>query len=378
MSRIYLSPPDVGPVDREAVAAAMNSAWVAPAGPFLAEFESAVTEIVKGKYAVALNSGTAALHLALKLLQIGPGDSVICPSLTFAASANPIVYCGAEPIFIDSEERTWNMDPALLEDALSEADNAGKLPKAVIVVHLYGQCADMEPIVALCARYDIPLIEDAAEAMGATYRGKPAGSFGDYSFFSFNGNKIITTSGGGMLLTSSNKDREHALYLATQAKEPTLYYEHVAVGYNYRLSNVLAALGVAQLSDLARRIDVRRKHYEAYSTMLADCEGVSMMPIVDSDEVNYWLSCIQVDAEISGRSRDAVIQALSDAEIEARPVWKPLHLQPVFKECRVYGGVVSEKLFEKGVCLPSGSSMSSEERERVMVVLRACFQTTQR
>lgn len=244
MPRIYLSPPDISTRDHAAVDAVLTSNWVAPVGPDLEAFESAVAQLAERQYAVALNSGTAALHLALQLLNVQPGDSVICPTLTFAASANPICYCGADPIFVDSEPRTWNMDPVLLELELGERAASGELPKAVIVVHLYGQCADMDPILAVCERYGIPVVEDAAEALGASYKGRPAGGMGAFSFFSFNGNKIITTSGGGMLLADKGSWIDRARFLATQAREPVAHYEHRELGYNYRLSNVLAGLGL--------------------------------------------------------------------------------------------------------------------------------------
>ncbi|ADE54681.1 DegT/DnrJ/EryC1/StrS family aminotransferase [Coraliomargarita akajimensis] len=364
MPRIYLSPPDIRPEDHQAVDAVLSSNWVAPVGPHLAAFEQAVCERMGRSHAVALNSGTAALHMALQVLEIGPGDAVICPSLTFAASANPICYCGAEPVFVDSEPRSWNLDPTLLEQALKERDDI----RAVIVVHLYGQCAEMDPIVELCRQYGVSLIEDAAEALGASYKGRPAGSFGDLSFVSFNGNKIITTSGGGMLLADKAEWIQQALYLSTQAREPVLHYEHTAVGFNYRMSNVLAGLGSAQLKDLDRRVAVRRAHYDAYAEAFADIDELSMMPLRDADACNYWLSCLTVE---SGPQQ--VLDALAAAEIEARPLWKPLHLQPVFEGCVLYGGAVAEDLFARGVCLPSGSSLTEAERGEVIRIVRSCF-----
>jgi pyridoxal phosphate-dependent aminotransferase EpsN len=373
MPRIYLSPPDISSKDHAGVDAVLSSNWVAPAGPHLTAFEKALAERTGREYSVALSSGTAALHLALLVLGVGPGDTVICPTLTFAASANPICYCGAEPVFVDCEPRTWNMDPDLLELELQERAAAGTLPKAVIVVHLYGQCAEMQPILEVCHRYAIPLIEDAAEALGATYQGRPAGSMGQLSFFSFNGNKIITTSGGGMLLADTAAWIEKARYLSTQAREPVVHYEHKEVGYNYRLSNVLAGLGLTQLEDLDRRIVVKRAHFEAYREALGALPGVDFMPITDPDAANYWLTCLTVDPEQSGTSRDAIIAALEAANIEARPLWKPLHMQPVFKDCESIGGECAETLFTNGLCLPSGSQMSNEERSRVVAIVYSCF-----
>jgi dTDP-4-amino-4,6-dideoxygalactose transaminase len=365
MPRIYLSPPEISPQDHAALDVVLTSNWVAPVGPDLAAFESALSQRVQRQHAVALNSGTAALHMALQVLGIGPGDAVVCPTLTFAASANPICYCGAEPIFVDSESSTWNMDPELLEQVLLERTDV----KAVIVVHLYGQCAAMDALVALCEQHGVPLIEDAAEALGARYRGQPAGSFGALSFVSFNGNKIITTSGGGMLLADTPEWIEQARYLATQAREPVLHYEHKAIGFNYRLSNVLAALGCSQLADLDRRIATRKAHFEAYRAALSDLPGVEFMPICASGEPNYWLTCLTTHQV----SRDVLLDALQAQSIEARPLWKPLHQQPVFADCTVVGGAVAEQLFEQGLCLPSGSSLSDEARDQVIATVRACF-----
>lgn len=375
MPRIYLSPPDISTRDHAAVDAVLTSNWVAPVGPDLGAFESAVAELAERQYAVALNSGTAALHLALQLLNVQPGDSVICPTLTFAASANPICYCGADPIFVDSEPRTWNMDPVLLELELGERAASGELPKAVIVVHLYGQCADMDPILAVCERYGIPVVEDAAEALGASYKGRPAGGMGAFSFFSFNGNKIITTSGGGMLLADKGSWIDRARFLATQAREPVAHYEHRELGYNYRLSNVLAGLGLSQLDDLSRRIAAKRAHFEAYRAALGELPGVRFMPIEDPDAANYWLTCMTIDPVDGGSSRDAVIAALEAADVEARPLWKPLHMQPVFQDCASIGGECAEGLFATGLCLPSGSALSEADRSKVIEGVRACFVT---
>jgi pyridoxal phosphate-dependent aminotransferase EpsN len=371
MPRIYLSPPDISERDHASVAAVLTSNWVAPVGPALDSFEAAVAERVERAHAVALNSGTAALHLALQILGIGPGDAVACPTLTFAASANPVCYLGAEPVFVDSEHRTWNMDAERLREALQSRRDI----KAVIVVHLYGQCAEMEAITALCREFDVPMVEDAAEALGASYRGQPAGSMGALSFFSFNGNKIITTSGGGMLLSDDASYIDRARYLAAQAKEPVRHYEHKAVGYNYRMSNVLAGLGQSQLTDLDRRIVARRKHFEAYQSALGDLPGVAFMPIAEPDAPNYWLTCLTLQPKTSGCSRDELIEALEAVDIEVRPIWKPLHLQPVFAARQVFGGEVAEDLFQRGLCLPSGSSLSTEERNRTINVVKSYIQS---
>jgi len=370
MARVYLSPPDLRSQDYAAVESVLDSNWIAPVGPELEAFERAVAARAGRSHALAVNSGTAALHLALKVLGVGPGDRVICPALTFAASANPICYCGAEPVFVDSESQTWNMDPGLLEEALGTMEKEGKGAKAVIVVHIYGQCADMDAIAEVCERRGVPIIEDAAEALGASYRGRAAGSFGVLSFFSFNGNKIVTTSGGGMLLGDEAALVQRARYLASQAREATPHYEHRAIGYNYRLSNLLAGLGRSQLADLDRRIAVRRGHFEYYCRELGGVDGLAFMPLADPDAVNYWLSCLTVDVERCGADPNALIGALEEEDIEARPLWKPLHLQPVYREARAFGGSVAERLFERGLCLPSGSDLSEPDRRRVVEVLK--------
>ena len=366
MPRIYLSPPDISAHDHASVDAVLTSNWVAPVGPALNAFETAVAKRAQRTHALALNSGTAALHLALQILGIGTGDAVICPTLTFAASANPICYLGAEPVFIDSEPRTWNIDPDLLEEALQTRNDI----KAVIIVHLYGQCAEMDRILELCSTYNVPLIEDAAEALGASYHGRPAGSMGAFSFFSFNGNKIITTSGGGMLLANDSSHIERARYLATQAREPVAHYEHKAIGYNYRMSNLLAGLGNSQLADLDRRIAARRAHFNAYTETLGDLPGIQLMPIAEPEAANYWLTCLTIDPATSGSSRDQILKALAAADIEARPLWKPLHMQPIFKDNTCFGGQLAASLFAHGLCLPSGSSMSDSERQRVIDTIK--------
>ena len=374
MNKIYLSPPEIRPEDSTAMQAVMDTGWIAPVGPELDAFEKDLSELIGCSNACAVNSGTSALHLALLALGVEVGDRVICPSLTFAGCAFPILYCGAKPVFIDSEIETWNMDPAHLEVAIKESIDVGIKPKAVIVVHIYGQCAKIERIADICKQYGISLIEDVAEALGASFNGKPAGSFGDLAFFSFNGNKIITTSGGGMLLSDSNKLVEKARYLAHQAREPAIHYEHKFVGYNYRLSNVLAALGRSQLNDLDRRIKCRKNHYQTYTKALASLNGVSFMPIYSLGEPNYWLTCLTIDPDLAKRNRDQIIKLCEAELIEVRPTWKPLHLQPVFKSANYVGKNVAEDLYINGLCLPSGSNLSESSRDRVIAVLRNALQ----
>jgi dTDP-4-amino-4,6-dideoxygalactose transaminase len=345
---------------------AIASGWIAPLGPHVDAFEADVCARIDMPHAVALSSGTAALHLALEVLGVRRGDEVWMSTLTFAATANAALYLGATPVFIDSEPSSWNMDPALLAQALDDAARAGNLPKAVIVVDLYGQCADLEPIAAACRKHGVFLVEDAAEALGATYRGRPAGSFGDLSILSFNGNKIITTSGGGMLLGRRKEWTDRARYLATQARSPARHYEHVSIGYNYRLSNLLAAVGRAQLADLDRRVVARRAINAAYRKELGDLPGWRFMPEAAYGTSTCWLTCATVE---SGPL--AILDRLEQADIEARPVWKPMHMQPVFKGARVIGGEVAERLFRDGLCLPSGSNLRNDDLRRIVELIRA-------
>lgn len=370
MKRIYLSPPHLGPAELELVKDAFASNWIAPLGPHVDAFEQDLAQLVGVPHAAALSSGTAAIHLALQLLGVGPGDTVVCPTLTFCASANPIVYQGAAPIYIDSDRATWNIDPNILRDALRDLDHQRRLPKAVICVDLYGQCADYEPILESCARYEVPLIEDAAEALGATYRSKMAGGFGTCGVFSFNGNKIITTSGGGMLVADDLKFIERARFLATQARDPAPHYQHSVIGHNYRLSNILAAIGRGQLRVVGERVAARRRIFAQYQAALQDLPGIAFMPQAPYGQGNAWLTCITVDPGQFGASRHDILQALEAANIEARPIWKPLHLQPVFAGCAYRGGMVAEALFEQGLCLPSGSAMTDADLERVIDVIR--------
>ena len=371
MARLYLSPPDLAGTEAELLLDAVRSGWIAPLGPHVDAFEAEVCARLEMPHAVALSSGTAALHLALILLGIGPGDEVWLSTLTFAATANAVRYVGATPVFIDSERATWNLDPAILATELDAAARRGALPRAVIVVDLYGQCAELLPIVAACKRHGVPLIEDAAEALGARYHGRPAGSFGDLTALSFNGNKIITTSGGGMLLGRDAKQIERARFLATQAREPARHYEHAEIGYNYRLSNLLAAVGRGQLADLERRVDARRAINTSYRRALGELPGWTFMTEAAGHHATFWLTCATIDASAFGADRDAVIDQLTAADIEARPVWKPMHLQPVFAGCKAFGGATAAALFANGICLPSGSGMSQADVVRVVDVVRA-------
>lgn len=370
MKRIYLSPPHLGPDELELVKEAFASNWIAPLGPHVDAFENEFAAAVGVSHAVALSSGTAGLHLALRLLQLRPGDEVLCSSLTFCASATPIVYEGGRPVFIDADGATWTMDPELLAEELRSCAARGRLPRAVIVVDLYGQCADYGRILPVCAEYNVPVIADAAEALGATYRGNMAGAFGKMAVFSFNGNKIITTSGGGMLVSEDAALAERARFLASQAKDPAPHYQHSVIGYNYRLSNVLAAIGRGQLRVLPERIAARRRNYEFYRESLGDLPGIAFMPRARYGVPTCWLTCITICPESFGATREEVRLALEAANIDSRPVWKPLHLQPVFASYRVQGGDVARDLYERGLCLPSGSNLTREDLERVCRVIR--------
>lgn len=363
---IYLSPPHMGPDERKLLLDAFDSNWIAPLGPHVEAFEHELASRAAVPHAAALSSGTAALHLALQLVGVGRGDDVIVSSLTFAATANPVTYLGARPVFIDSETKTWNLDPDLLEEELETRRRDGRpMPKAVVVVDLYGQCANYTRLEPLCARYGVPLIEDAAEALGATWNGKPAGGFGVLGVFSFNGNKIITTSGGGMLVGSDKALIDKARFLATQARDPAPHYQHSQVGYNYRLSNLLAAVGRGQLRVLDDRIAARRRNRAFYERAFADVPGVRFMPVASEGTWNGWLTVIVVDPKAFGATREQIRVALEKENIESRPVWKPMHLQPVFADCPMRGGAVSAAIFEDGLCLPSGSSLTLAELERV-------------
>ncbi|NDJ14198.1 MAG: aminotransferase class I/II-fold pyridoxal phosphate-dependent enzyme [Acidobacteriia bacterium] len=343
---------------------AFSKNWVSTVGPNLTAFEADFSRLV-GQPAVCLASGTAAIHLGLQLLGVGPGDEVFCSTLTFAASANPIRYLGATPVFIDSDYATWNMDPVVLEQAFQARAATGKLPAAVVVVDLYGQCADLDPILKICGRYGVPILEDAAEALGATYKGRPAGTFGDISVFSFNGNKIITTAGGGMLVSPDARLVEKARFLATQAKDPGLAYEHSEIGYNYRMSNVLAGIGRGQLEVLELRVNQRRENFARYKAAFSGVPGLEPMPEAPYGRSTNWLSCFLVDSRTFGCDRDELIDFLDEAGVETRPVWKPMHLQRVYAGYPCFGGAVAEDLFRRGICLPSSSSLAAGQIDYV-------------
>ncbi|HEX2302784.1 MAG TPA: aminotransferase class I/II-fold pyridoxal phosphate-dependent enzyme [Gaiella sp.] len=371
MARIYLSPPHVNGREGELVAEAIASNWIAPLGPHVDAFERELAAIVRIDNAVALSSGTAALHLALVVLGIGEGDEVACSGFTFAASANAITYTGATPFFVDADEATWTIDPALLDRAMAERRDAGARVRAVVAVDLYGQCCDYDAVREVCERHDVVLVQDAAESLGATYRGRPAGGQGALAAFSFNGNKIITTSGGGMLVSPDRDLVEHARKLSTQAREPVAHYEHAEVGFNYRMSNILAALGRAQLESLLERVAIRRRIRDRYRELLEGVPGIAFMPEAPYGTTNAWLTCIVVDPEAFGADREAIRLALEAEDIEARPLWKPMHLQRIFASHRSFGGDVSARLFERGLCLPSGSALTEEQQDRVVATLLA-------
>ena len=371
--RLFLSPPHPDGRERELLIQAYESNWITTLGPHVDAFEQGMCEKVGVGHAAALASGTAALHLALVMLGIERGEEVLCSNLTFAATANAIVYCGATPVFIDSNRESWNMDPELLAEELDSCARKGKLPQAAFVVDLYGQCAEYGRIDEVCLKYGVPIIEDAAEAMGATYNGTFAGKFGVMGVFSFNGNKIITTSAGGMLVSDNEEYIKRARFLSTQDRDPAPHYQHSHIGYNYRLSNLLAAVGRGQLERLDEKIARRRAINDFYRNALQDLPGLEFMPEAPYGKSNCWLTVILITPQEFGADREAVRLALEKENIESRPIWKPMHLQPVFKDCRVRGGEVSEDLFERGLCLPSGTQMTDEDLERVVNVLKHCY-----
>jgi len=364
---LHLSPPDVGAVERKLLLEAFDSGWVAPAGPDLTAFEDEVASLLGVRAAVALSSGTAALHLALLVLGVRAGDKVVVPSLTFAATANAVRYLDATPLFVDSLAATWTLDPEMVADELGARATSGRpLPKAVVAVDLYGQCADYDALLEVCDRYEVPLVEDAAEALGSTYRGCAAGTFGTAGVLSFNGNKIITTGGGGMLVTDDDALARRVRYLATQARDPVPHYEHQTVGYNYRLSNLLAAVGRGQLSSLADKVAARRATNTLYREAFAGVPGLEFMPVAGYGESNCWLTAVTVDPAAFGATRDDIRTHLESLRIESRPTWKPMHLQPAFRGCTMRGGEVSEDVYARGLCLPSGSGLSDNDRARVV------------
>lgn len=365
-SRIWLSSPHMGENERKYVEQAFDTNWIAPLGPHVDNFEKSIGDYSGIDHVAALSSGTAALHLGLILFDTKPGDYVLCQSMTFSASANPIAYMGAHPVFIDSEEDTWNMDPNALEDSIKQLRSKNKTIKAIIPVHLYGMPAKMDEIMAISNKYDIPVLEDAAEALGSTLNGKNCGSFGHLGVFSFNGNKIITTSGGGALASNNKEWIDKSRFLATQSRDQAPHYQHSEIGYNYRLSNVLAGIGIGQMEVLDDRVAARRKNYEFYSEVFADMEGISLLPETEGAFSNRWLTTALVDPDKNNgiSTHDIRIHLLED-NIESRPLWKPMHMQPVFDECAFFGSGVSEDLFNKGLCLPSGSNLTDGERNRI-------------
>ncbi len=369
MSRIYLSPPHVTLDERQLLLDAFDSNWIAPLGPHVDAFEREFADVVGVPYAVALSSGTAALHLALHTLGVGAGDEVVTSTLTFAATANAITYVGAAPVFLDVDPATWTLDPALLHEELASRARRGRQVKAVIAVDLYGQCCDYNLVAEICARHGVALIEDAAEALGATYGSRQAGTFGDCAAFSFNGNKIITTSGGGMLVTARRDLADAVRHLSTQARDPAPHYEHSAIGFNYRLSNLLAAVGRGQLKHLPEKLARRRAVSDDYRRALAARPGVEFMPEAAYGRPNHWLTCIIVTPGLFGASREGIRLELERGDVESRPLWKPMHMQPVFRTCVMRGGAVAERLFELGLCLPSGTALTRADLDRVQSII---------
>lgn len=374
-SKIWLSSPHMGGNELKYVHEAFDANWVAPLGPNVDGFEKDLENFLDADVKVAvLSAGTAALHLALIECGVEHGDEVICQSMTFSASANPIAYCGATPVFIDSEKETWNMCPVALEEAVQDRISKGRKPKAIIVVHLYGMPAKMDEILAVAAKYEIPVIEDAAEALGSTYKGNACGTFGRFGVLSFNGNKIITTSGGGALVCHTQEDKDKTVFLSTQARDNAPHYQHSHIGYNYRMSNIVAGIGRGQMEVLNDRVEARRTMHDFYTELFKDIDGVEVFSEPDADFYsNHWLSAIVIDESITGKNREDLRLAFLEDNIESRPLWKPMHMQPVFAEAPYYGGTVAETLFENGLCLPSGSNLSDDDRMRIKMKIRQVF-----
>ena len=370
-SKIWLSSPHMGGGEMKYVQEAFDQNWVAPLGKNVDEFENAIQEFIEeDKFVAALSSGTAALHLALIQLGVGYGDEVICQSFTFSASANPIKYLGANPVFVDSDPVNWNMSPFFLEEAIKDRISKNKKPKAVIVVHLYGMPALMDEITAICSKYEIPLIEDSAEALGSTYKNKKCGTFGDFAILSFNGNKIITTSGGGALVGPTKETKEKTIFLSTQARDNAPHYQHSEIGYNYRLSNICAGIGRGQMEVLSDRIQQRRAINDFYKDVFSNIDAVNLFSEASSDFFsNHWLSSITIDKKVTKRTNQELMAAFAEENIETRPLWKPMHLQPVFNDCQYYGETVSEELFTAGLCLPSGSNITNDDKNRIYEVI---------
>lgn len=371
LKKIWLSPPHMGGNEETYVKEAFDTNWIAPLGPNVQQFEKSIEDFVRNDvHAACLSSGTGAIHLGLEILGVGQGDEVICQSFTFAASANPITYLGASPIFVDSEQETWNISPILLEDAIKDRMDKGKKPKAIVAVHLYGMPYKVDEVHAIARKYEIPVIEDSAEALGSSYRGFNCGSLGEIGILSFNGNKIITTSGGGALLCKDLKIKEKAIFLATQARDNAPHYQHSHIGYNYRMSNVLAGIGRGQMEVLEKRVRARRQNFEFYKENLSGLPEIEFVNEPDGSYSNRWLSCILTP---SFEMREKIRIALENENIESRPLWKPMHLQPVFEKCISFVNGVSEDLFDRGLCLPSGSSLEVEDMERICGIIKNLF-----
>lgn len=376
--RIYLASPHMGGLEEVFVKEAFDTNWIAPLGANVDGFEKELSEYVGSKTGAALASGTAAIHMALKAVGVKKGDKVFCSSLTFAASCNPIIYEGGIPVFIDSEPESHNMSPVALEKAFKAYEEKGEMPKAVIVVNLYGQSADMDKIIEICKKYNVPIIEDAAESLGATYKGKYSGTFGEYGIYSFNGNKIITTSGGGMLVSNNEEGIAKVRFWSTQARDKARHYEHTELGYNYRMSNIVAGIGRGQLRVLEDRIAKKKEIFETYKEAFKEIEDIEMMPVCEYGEPNYWLTTITLNENSKVKPLD-IILALEKENIESRPIWKPMHIQPYYKEYDFYSHndeeeiSVSEDIFNRGVCLPSDTKMTKEEQERVIKIIKVLF-----
>ena len=370
--KLWLSPPHMSGNELKYIQQAFDTNWVAPLGPNVDAFEKEICTYLGANQAAALTSGTAAIHLALVILGVKSGDEVICQSFTFSGSANPILYQQAKPVFIDSEGDSWNIDPNLMEIAIKDRIENGKKPKAVIAVHLYGQPAKLKEIVTICKRYEIVLIEDAAEALGSEYNNAKAGTFGEFGILSFNGNKIITTSGGGMLI-SNDHNVNKAKFLATQARDDAPHYEHTEIGYNYRMSNILAGIGRGQMQVIEERVMQKRNIFNFYKENIENLPGLEFQPELAGTKSNHWLTAITIDPEIAGIDREKIRLALVDKNIDSRPLWKPMHMQQVFKLASKYENGTSEKLFQNGLCLPSGTALTKEDIDRVCNVIKSCF-----
>jgi dTDP-4-amino-4,6-dideoxygalactose transaminase len=375
--KIYLASPHMGGMEEGFIKEAFDTNWIAPLGPHVDAFEKELAEVVGVKSGAALSAGTAAIHMALKYLGVGEGDVVFCSSLTFSASCNPIIYQNGTPVFIDSEPESWNMSPKALKKAFEDYDKKGKLPKAVVVVNLYGQSADMDTIKEICDSYNVPIVEDAAESLGATYKGRHSGTLGEFGIYSFNGNKIITTSGGGMLVSNDVEALKKIRFWVTQSRDAARHYQHSEIGYNYRMSNVLAGIGRGQLRVLETRVEQKKNIYETYKRELADIKDIEMMPIEEYGQPNYWLSVITLKEDSKVKPLDIMV-ALEKENIESRPIWKPMHLQPIFEKYDFYSHnddeiSVSEMIFENGVCLPSDTKMTGEDLNRVIEIIKGLW-----